>query len=367
MVARHSSSAQLDLEADGVRMPWIISLVLSPTFAADGTLFAYAKGAAFGTTARGSVRGFPHGAVFRSTDRGESWEVVLIPEPLSVSASRNGLDPEPSFGLVMAPDYATNGLIVGTWGSAVSGRNPAIRGCGRIESRDFGQTWSSQGSLYVGCPPTWFTGGSTPRVISGSDADNQVARWRVRRIGAEQWTGIALAAPEVRSSTYQDLRRIRTPRDGTIFFGEINGLWALGDSVRASFARLPCVTEDSPSLAAAIAAAPRSRVYLGCPIAPPRTVELKERRLGETVDVWIEGFGKHWYSISPRDPSAPSQLAMVVRLDKAGRPWTGVPDRTTQAELQEYEGGIVVRSTGAALFLSTAGWEEIPLPMTTEE
>jgi len=113
------------LEVAGEPYRQVQELAVSPTFAQDGTLFAFAQGP-WSAMETGLHLAVKQAAVFRSHDGGESWEPVQ---------TINAVTHIPR--LVLSPSFASDGWVILLWGT--DGISPASASC----SVDGGDTWQA--------------------------------------------------------------------------------------------------------------------------------------------------------------------------------------------------------------------------------
>ncbi|HUE75964.1 MAG TPA: hypothetical protein VMP10_03975 [Chloroflexota bacterium] len=119
------------LEVGGRPYRHVQQVAISPTFSADGTLFSFAWGPREPGNCMGGTLLNWTGALFRSQNRGESWQPVrLFESPCE----------RPDVALVLSPTYARDGAVL--MPLSFSGLSPAASGCDLIGSPDRGVTWS---------------------------------------------------------------------------------------------------------------------------------------------------------------------------------------------------------------------------------
>jgi hypothetical protein len=194
-------------------------LVVSPTFGADGTLFAFALGPR--SPAR-SINNYSWpGQLFRSRDRGRSWERVSVP------LHSNGLRPH----FALSADFAHDGEAVVAINAA--GFTPAQSSCNVFETRDAGATWSLvlPGQQYTGC-------GDVHALGMGPDFRAIVSR------NGGSWLGSILPrqslVPQVLAGPGGWPRTVtRSPaywRDRTLLLGTADGIWRYTPAAAAGLA-----------------------------------------------------------------------------------------------------------------------------------
>jgi photosystem II stability/assembly factor-like uncharacterized protein len=131
----------------------VAHLAISPTFAKDRTLYAFAFGPSRTFNFFGSDRLGYRAALFRSRDGGESWE-------LSVDFGEGTTH----VSVALSPWYATDGMAFYQHSSAAA--SPASAGCTVWKTADAGATWEQikrKGS-YEGCR-NFFAGGWNGMVV----------------------------------------------------------------------------------------------------------------------------------------------------------------------------------------------------------
>lgn len=232
--------ATAGLDVDGVPYRQISSLAISPTYDADGILFAYAWGP-WEDVEVGSYQFAPgqwkpriyravHTALFRSGDGGATWAPVLSP---SWQPWREGVGASPAYALRygLSPQFATDGagiLAVNGYGMGAGSRSSW---CSIHVSVDHGVTWEPVddqvirqghpcGSLLVG------RSSAGPIALTEQCSMGVECRlvWASSRDGGRSWERLTLPQTlQNNGSTEQAIAR-----DGTAFFAGQGGIWKLG-------------------------------------------------------------------------------------------------------------------------------------------
>lgn len=344
------SSLSAGLQAEGRPYRHVEELAISPTFARDGTLFAFAWGPWPRHTQGSYDYVSPYMGLFRSRDGGESWELVWAPPNggLGGMVSR-------SLTISISPRFADDGVVMASMN--MSGPSAASTSCDWLRSADAGATWVlKSGPAYGGCSRIEMVTDPSP-VFIWSSSSQGARTWSVSHdLGATSasfdlpgWVG-----GEERSSS------LTLAPDGTFLMASAAGVWALGPSAVATGGRFPCSADEPSAFAAIRLAAGAAGPWLGCPLGPPSAVKLREQRLGNVRALWIEDASSEWFELS----TPPRQRPRLARHAKESEPWTGPPDRVLDAELLSYQGGIVLRSDGAGLayVLADPHWQEVTGP-----
>jgi hypothetical protein len=340
------------------------ALGISPTFAQDNTLFAYSSG----PWVVPDLPGYPSGPVyqlFRSQDRGASWESVW-PKIDRVRLARTGTYIREFMSIALSPRFAEDGDVLTR--VCVSTGSPHS-GCGDYRSTDGGTTWDRRG----GCTSDAMDCNRVAVIAT----DPLRSAWYMR--GGDPGGGLRApeyglgATPRLLSYTPYQAQRRTLAVDGTVFYPAGLALWARGPSAVQTEGRLPCEHLESEPYAAARAGAPIARLALGCPTDEPHLVALRERALGDTRLLWLEDESTRWLELTMSQPDAYALQAGVLpdrvvrQHDKATDIWSGPPDRVIDAEVQRFEGGLIVlvreKDRGqTSLVIGGDRWEEIRSP-----
>jgi hypothetical protein len=399
VLASHDGGAHWAPSWNGVQLlgrayPVADWVEISPTFARDGTLFAMGTAEPAPPTPTATPTPTPTPApatsplaspsprlpsypprptpptrtLFRSRDRGATWEAVWQYAFQGAGSS---------FGaqVLLSPAFADNGLALVVVSS--SGTSPASGHCSITRSDDAGTTWKrfADSGQYSGCGPASFVGG------------RESAIWFFYQTG---WLGTpdTMPLPTLTQSGIAGAVAPTLARDGTAFAGGAGGVMAFGPSARpgavgAAFVAPAASTSPSPRptgcsipplapFVAALARADAVGRQLGCPLSPARHVAVRVRQIDRTYAFWTEDDDPNWTALlDPLDPSyhQPKEFRRVARPSKSAEPWSAAPDRVVEGDVLVYEGGLLLRLPDASGRWSTfviglaptlEGWQEIP-------
>lgn len=315
------------LEVDGQAYLAIEALELSPTFARDGSLFAFGWGpfetVAFGASEIPSQRA----ALFRSQDRGLTWEPVQTFGP-RLGRVHVQVAPSPSF----VDDHRLLEAI------STNGPTPASSHCSVTLSDDAGETWSeklSPGS-YEGCLYLQTFGG---RDFEATVLKSYVRYWSPD--GGRTW-GLASTPPGfqpiVASPAYA--------QDRTLFIGGGAGIWANGPGVVATNAMVACTLTPVLGFGRVWGGSADVRAAMGCATEAERPVVVRQRAYvdrycGPTRVLVVDGPAfPQFYELSdtgcgPRHLSRWDKQTNVSRLPD-------VPEQVIGAVVQSFEGGTML-------------------------
>lgn len=389
--ADHEESAGVLASGDGGETWWIVSeglrgdhdpyrnvydLAVSPTYRADGTLFAFAAGPITPPDpAAGRARPSWTGRLFRSTDRGTTWEPVapLIPER-----------DQRRVALVLSPGFSADGRAFAT--VDVAAPTSAGSTCTVLATESRGREWS------VALPPLPSATCDEIRAL-GSGREFSLL---VRRGG--EWTatpggtgerllqsipeGPGIAAPVPNPVTAIVPGPDQT-RDRSVFVGAWGGgIWAYGTNVQRTDGRLPCAVEAGPAFRGVWETEAWVHGWLGCATAAERRTRVREVEFGPvrlseigatTADgedemmwdlraLWPEDDDAGWYRLSQGSWT----------FHRSGElPWPEGPSRLLEGAVQHFEGGLMLRLTrpdGSSATLVLVGrtgrgsWREVPAP-----
>jgi photosystem II stability/assembly factor-like uncharacterized protein len=208
-------AASAGLEVDGTPFRLVRYLALSPTYAEDGIAFALGHGPLPGTTDWG-------GALFRSRDRGASWQAVQLLRDVA------------QVEVALSPSFGTDG--VGLLAVA-SGTTPASGGCRVWRTADRGESWDQvlpAGGQYEECRSIYL-------LIAGGDAVGLVHRsrtgtpysWMISRDGGLNWESWRLPGGE---SPFSVFPSPAFARDRTVFVRAVGGIWTFRPSAQGDAA-----------------------------------------------------------------------------------------------------------------------------------
>jgi hypothetical protein len=415
LVVSHDGGAHWASTWNGVQLvgrayPTADSFVISPTFARDGTLFAMGTAEpapptptptptstptptptptvspswtalpraspSTGSPSYPPREASPFRTLFRSRDRGATWEAVWQYPYQGVGSS---------FGarVLISPAFADNGLVFLVVSS--SGTSPASGHCSIIRSVDAGTTWKrfADSGQYSGCGPASFVGGT------------ESAIWFFYQDG---WRGTpdTMPLPTLTQSGAAGAGLPTLAQDGTAFAGGVGGVMAFGTSARrgtvaaagpspntsggappnASASPSPrpngCSIQPPAPFLAALAQADAVGGQIGCPSSPARHLAVRVRQIDRTYAFWTEDDDPLWTALlDPLDPTyhLPKEFHAVARPSKSAEPWSAAPDRVVEGDVLAYEGGLMLRLPDASGRWSTfviglaptlEGWQEIP-------
>lgn len=335
----------LDLEDASFRQ--VHQLTPSPTFAADGVLFAFAAG----PWGESRAPGYPiqRAALLRSQDRGASWDVVYETQAFQFHPH-----------LTLSPSFAQDGLGVLALDQGFN--SPDSGSCTVLRTGDGGQTWTTQltPSTSESCGREAFTvalGGYPVFVVQKGSHEE----WRLSTDGGLSWRFLhtpgrgllnpdagATAAP---SSTGDGVVfGITSPQSGPsgVTAGEV---WAYG-------AFGPCAQRPILGFGRVWDQDDAAREQLGCPRAPEHPVRVRERerpRNSATLparDYWPEDDTPSWWRVYQ------DSVARPAAFSKAEQPWTDPPDGVVDGVIQPFDNGsmlFVPEPDGSERILTLAG------------
>jgi photosystem II stability/assembly factor-like uncharacterized protein len=327
------------LEVDGAPYHWIEDLAISPTFERDGTLFATSYGPYAVVSRQLAVA--PR-AVFRSRDRGQTWQVITTHSGYA------------SFAI--SPSFADDGVVLR--GDSTYGETPASAACNVLRSADGGDTWTQ-----VVTPGQYESCHSLSLVDAGPTGLGVVLRtyWEFSvdggktwnsRFGTKKMTGISAVVPV----------KTAEGRPAYLFGARAGGIWLWGRGVTSTGGMLPCSTVVAVRFSHAYQSDLESQVHLGCPVGPeePVSAQLGERlgynhrpehliRFDGDASKWlILGLGGDMW-LTPGDQNVPDPISDVT------------------GSLQRFDGGMMLSlnlpdsDARTVLVLGRSGWyRELP-------
>jgi hypothetical protein len=346
------------LALDGSPYRHVFDFVLSPTFAVDGTLFAFAWGprelGPLSPSESARVRQMT-GALFRSQDGGLTWEAMRVVPP---SSSRH------YFHVALSPHFATDGTAV----LADSSRwlSPASAGCEVLRSTDGGTSWQqikARGS-YEGCSDV------QAFVAAGRVFLSYASNGRWATAPADEWPPPmepALGDSLISSSSPV----VAAPAAETAFLGAPSGgIWALGPPRTATPGRVACPSAPVLGFGRIWNGQPHVQSALGCPLEPERPLRVRVRRyeqpgLGQYADYWPEDNSTMYFRVI----TPPAGATTWGAIPKEQRPWLVAPDWAASAVLQRFEGGtmlFLVEPDGTRtiqVFGASGSWWQFPDPL----
>lgn len=340
------------LESDGRAYRHVRSLAISPTFALDGTAFAFAWGPRVPTDFGGGIIRTGKQALFRSRDRGQSWE------PVRLSGMGRSVD------VVMSPTFAADGTVL----AAVSGSflTPASSSCTVHRSANGGDTWVQviEPHSYESC--------SELMLLRHGDVLTGLVRkgfpqWFQSVDGGASWHSFGPAVSDSLSSALAITPSPSFARDGLLFVGgQIGGVWALGPGVEATSGSLPCSANVVGGFGRAISADLKTRAWLGCALESERPVEIQERALDRMRAIRLVDDPSQWFELDDEQPDGWSPWS---RRASAERPFPMGPESPLDGAVQRFDGGTMLflpRPDGRRTILvlaqsvSSREWRETP-------
>lgn len=321
------------LEIDGQPYRQVQTLAISPTFAQDGTVFVYAQGPWI-TVDRPYMHGVhvKQAAVFRSQDRGDSWQSVF---PVEMSTH------VPAFAL--SPHFAQDGgaiLTLGTYGFS-----PAGHTCWVYATENGGDDWSRTfgGESYQSCGRTLLyaaIGNATYPLFQVSGLPVYVSRDK-----GQTWD--RFRPPGTPFGTEGQVLTVASDRllavDGN------GGLWAYGPYP-------PCPIQPVLGFGRLLADRPDVRESLGCAVAAEHSARVHMRRVTDmdrdNVDYWPDEPNPSWWVRAWGDPSHSASWG------REPRPAFDQPEATLEGSLQEFWGGemLFVRQPDGRGTIITSGY-----------
>lgn len=323
------------LQVDESSYQAIQELEVSPTFARDNTLFALGWGPYESVPFFGGEAPAQRAVLFRSRDRGASWEPVQAFDP---SVTRFHLQ------LAISPRLADDHILLEAFNG--HGPSPSSSHCILSWSGDGGSSWIQK------LPPGNYEGCSHLQVFGtrgGSDAGNSLASGSdfeamVLKSSSRYWspdsgrtwayasapTGLSAAVP---SPNYA--------QDRMLFLPALGGVWSNGPSAAATDGMLPCAFTPAGGFGRLWTTNSGVRATLGCALQPEQSMPIREREYtnqncGPTRVLW------------PDDPSVPFFYELSANgcgagylrvKQKGSSPLPDAPERTVQGAMQLFEGG----------------------------
>jgi hypothetical protein len=335
--------ASAGLEQRGVPYRFVRTLALSPSFATDRTLFAWAWGPAsledlpVGTGKRLSFEN----ALFRSRDAGRSWQAVWDHPGIVTGVAG---DFAQTLDLGFSPTFGEDGVMLAAVGQGLSvelSQIPSERlgevtgQCTIWRSVDGGGTWTSVVSGTKIGPATercvgvnaLASGREWRAAASYGDADlpGELAWWRRSSDGELTWDSVP---PPVK---VDGARRILGGSALGALLATNNGLW-LVDGPLGRDARQPVCPASGPPVAPGFGVGPPDVLERrGCPTGPAVTVRLLERQVYHTRAFWSDDASPFWFLLLRPGRDGMGPLAVRSKQDA---PWTAAPDRVLTAAPQ---------------------------------
>ncbi len=320
------NEATVGLGVAGAPFRHVRALTISPTFAQDGTLFAFAWGPREMRPYMGGQARMAATALFKSTDRGASWQPAFVHPSFQIR--RN-------IGLAFSPAFAADGVVLMT--NASSALSPASASCTVSRSADWGATWTAviPGGSYEGCGPVYLAG------VQGS----LVAA--VQKGPGPSWYFSADAGATWDSRPPRGGIGPIVPSRGAFVIGvEAGGVYALGPNLTTTSGSLPCATPLQFGFGRLWQTETWVRSRLGCPLEAERPVRVREgqRDTGPgsapavELNYWTEDDLPDWFGLAASDSSTGNALAL---FRKSANPWPhpSGATRTLDGVVQGFEGG----------------------------
>jgi photosystem II stability/assembly factor-like uncharacterized protein len=240
---------------DGVQYPRATKIVLSPSFAEDHTLYVLASDRWPETSE--TVRAAS--AIFRSVDRGLTWETILP----SVTMQST---------IALSPSFAQDRTVLFEQRLDVPGQ-PDGR-CVVRRSADAGSTWGAEQSLADRrrCPSLGLWQGPNGIVAVGALAmsTDLGETWQPLAPPDEAWLGYPVVSPNF-------------VQDGTFYFAsQKHGVLAFGPGVQPATGLLRCDVPLADGLSPFFDAQPDILETLGCPKGPVSSATFTEQLV--TID-----------------------------------------------------------------------------------
>ena len=338
------------LQADSNGYQAIQELELSPTFARDSTLLALGWGPYEAVPFYGADTSAQRAGLFRSQDRGASWELVQGFDP---TVTRFNLH------LAISPDFADDNVVLRALN--ITGPTPNSSNCTVSWSSDAGSTWTDKllPGNYEACTHLQAFG-------AGAGFEAMVLKSSTRYWspdGGQTW-GVA-STPTSLSAAVPSPAYVQ---DQTLFLPGVHGVWSNGPNVVATDGMLPCAFTPTLGFGRVWTGNPDVRATLGCALEPERSMPVREREYtnpfcGPTRVLW------------PDDPSVPFFYELSdsgcgpgnLRIqEKAKTPLPDAPEHTVPGAFEAFEGGhllFLAEPDARRLILvlsNSSQWQEFP-------
>jgi hypothetical protein len=331
------------LQVDGLPYRLVAEITLSPDFARDGTLFVQAWGP---FVLDSSPKGW-RSALFRSRDRGASWEAVQA-----------GADH--SYRAILGPQLAASGSALLEEENEVL-LSPGSHSCSVSVTHDGGSTWSfvrSSGG-YGSCSFAGFLdrGGTELLMLTNSQGS---FTWTLSRDGGA--TPQRFSGPPGYAGAERPLpARPRIAPDGSVLSGSRGGLWLLAHGDRSTFGRLPCTVGEDSLMLEALQTSPRTRQGLGCPTEPARSVSawIRDPSQGQQMMLWLDDGSSYGWELYDRCIGYPKQQSKSADGSELAAA------RRLAVLAQRFEGGVIVvvppgDPAGGTYLINQTIWERLP-------
>jgi hypothetical protein len=331
------------LEVDGIPYRHVQQIVPSPTFAEDGTLFAVAWGPRGGGTLASTL-------VFRSQDRGMSWE--------QVGKNQEGMRGGHSWPyLALSPDFVSDGIALIAWQSR--GLTPASGSCQVLRTADHGASWAivRPEVQYSGCGGQPHARSQQPaRLILNKRGDNldayvsQQLGWEVSQDGGQTWSRFLING----SPPYGPDRFVQVlEENGTITLFRMlrDGTLVVQGTPPAAPGTYPCTAVPDETHVARYGSLDALHSQLGCAVTVSQDVPVLVRRDPADPDpacqtVYVPDLDiPYWVEIKPCQLHLAGSHASRLRLRTTyPEPQLPAADSGTSppATAQRYERGILI-------------------------
>jgi hypothetical protein len=350
--------ASVGLEIDGVPARLVHAQASSPADDPDRTLFAVSSAPGDRRNCFTQFSPDPsavgrRAAVFRSRDRGASWELV---HDLGGACAR-------SIELQVSPGFAMDGTVF--LSQRTGGTSPAGAHCEVWRGRAWGTDWSKvrDSGSYGGCAGLQVRAGAaepTVLVALGSTGWN----WQLSEDAGTTWQGVQ--APTAVAGYPPGQSTVLPPdwqADPSIYYGASTEVWRYGIPRQTAGAD-GCLGPVTGRFQRLWSSQPDLRLALGCPREPARPVTWRLRTLRESdtpaTGYWPEGSDlREWFWLSPDGSGA--------RISKENPSvWErGASQVTLHGAIQPFERGWILgveRSAGEPVTIVVLDdrWKEYP-------
>jgi hypothetical protein len=355
-------TATTGLEVDGAPYRLIQEVDISPTFGVDATLFAVAGGPRLDIVV--GQRSVPGSALFRSTNRGASWERVAVPPAEREAQAADGRRLSGFFGRVaLSPRFESDGVAL------VLDNVPTAGGsCQILRTDDHFRTWTrvygSMHSSYTSCEVPRFYVAEGAIAVLLRRPEGQFGPY-ARSVDA----GVTWDEINIPSDAGQRSQSIAIAADGTLVAPGTDGIWVFGSHVTSTRGMLACPFEPDERFSALYLAYAHWWDYLGCAAESAREAPIAEWTNGQLASftearrqLMVDGEPSSGFALG----GAPSNPRRGWNWSRPGfgfwpdRP----PDRVVTGTVQLFDGGGFLRfsaaSGGIVTYVLAGGeWVEI--------
>jgi hypothetical protein len=328
----------------------IQEIEVSPTFERDGTVFALGWGPFESVQYFSPNVPAQRAALFRSQDRGASWEAVQTFGP-----KVSHFLPQ----LALSPTFAEDHIVLEA--IEYTGPSPSSYSCPVSWSDDGGVTWTEKltGRGYEGCQHL--------QVFGAGDGFEST----VQKVGIRYWSpdsgrtwgytsvhgvfGLIAASPNYR-------------QDRTLFAAGDGGIWSTGPDVMPTEGMLPCPASPKFGFGRVWGENADVRAVLGCAVEEERPVTIRQREhvnvdpyCGPARVLWLDDTKiTVYYELCAR--------GLLNQWEKSASPshLPDAPEQVVRGMEQLFEGGILLfvpqpDGRRSILLLPTLGqWREYP-------